>query len=411
MIDAAQIGLRLRTARERSGLSQQAVAEALEIPRTAVTNIETGSRAVSTLELTKLAALYRQPAARFIEDEETEMNDLSLVLPRALQEATNGPEFQEAVDKIVDLCREGASLRHMLDQDFELNLPDYAGKIANAGEAIRHAETVALEERRRLGLGNAPASNIAEVISSQGIWVAACGDLPEGVSGLFLNHATVGFAILINKRHVPARRRFSYAHEYGHALFDRIETVRLTQQRNSGELIEKRANAFAAAFLMPANGVSEQLRRLDKGQPSRQSQTVYDVANDASTESEIRPRTGSQAITFQDVRAIARHFGVSYESAVWRLKSLGHLGSAETDTLMAQKEKSLRLAEILNIKSGEALPPPDDREQELPGQLARLAIEAYRRGEISQGRLRELAHKLGIIAGDLIDLAEATRAT
>ena len=75
---------------------------------------------------------------------------------------------------------------------------------------------------------------------------------------------------------------------------------------------------------MPASGVSQQLRRLDKGQPSRQSQIVYDVANDAATEAEIRPRTGSQAITFQDVRAIARHFGVSYESAVWRLKSLGN---------------------------------------------------------------------------------------
>ena len=411
MIDAAQIGLRLRAARERCGLSQQAVAGALNIPRTAVTNIETGNRAVSTLELAKLAELYRQNAARFIEENQTETNDLSIVLPRALQEATSGPEFQAAMDRIIDLCREGASLRHMLDQDFELNLPDYAAKISTVGEAIRHAEIVALEERRRLGLGNAPASNIAELISSQGIWVAASDDLPNAVSGLFLNHASVGFAVLVNGAHAPVRRRFSYAHEYGHALLDRIETVRFTQRLNAGELIEKRANAFAAAFLMPANGVSELLRRLDKGQPSRQSQIVYDVANDAATESEIRPRTGSQAITFQDVRAISRHFGVSYESAVWRLKSLGYLGAAETESLMTQKDKSLRLAEILKIRIDEISPPPDDREQELPGQLARLSIEAYRRGEISQGRLRELAIKLGIIAGDLIDLAEAARAT
>ncbi len=409
MIDAAQIGLRLRAARERRGLSQQAVAEALKLPRTAVTNIETGNRAVSTLELAALAALYRQSAGRFLDVDQTEADDLSIILPRALQEAANGPGFQEAIDRIVDLCREGAALRHMLDQDFELNLPDYAAKITTAGEAIRHAEIVALEERRRLGLGNAPASNIAELIGSQGIWVAA-SDLPEGVSGLFLNHASVGFAILINAAHTAVRRRFSYAHEYGHALFDRIETVRVTQRHNAGELIEKRANAFAAAFLMPANGVAEQLRRLDKGQPSRQSQIVYDVANDAATEAEIRPRTGSQVITFQDARAIARHFGVSYESAVWRLKSLGHLGSSETETLLAQKDKSLRLAEILKIRAGESVPPPDDRERELPGQLARLAIEAYRRGEISQGRLRELANKLGVVAGDLLELGEAARA-
>ena len=93
MIDAAQIGFRLRAARERCGLSQQAVAGALNIPRTAVTNIEAGNRAVSTLELTKLAELYRQNAARFIEENQAETNDLSIVLPRALQDATSGPEF------------------------------------------------------------------------------------------------------------------------------------------------------------------------------------------------------------------------------------------------------------------------------------------------------------------------------
>ena len=42
MIDAAQIGLRLRAARERRGLSQQEVADALKLPRTALTNIESG---------------------------------------------------------------------------------------------------------------------------------------------------------------------------------------------------------------------------------------------------------------------------------------------------------------------------------------------------------------------------------
>ena len=38
MIDAAQIGLRLRAARERFGLSQQEAADALKLPRTAVTH-------------------------------------------------------------------------------------------------------------------------------------------------------------------------------------------------------------------------------------------------------------------------------------------------------------------------------------------------------------------------------------
>jgi hypothetical protein len=53
--------------------------------------------------------------------------------------------------------------------------------------------------------------------------------------------------------------------------------------------------------------------------------------------------------------------------------------------------------------------PADEREQELRSQLAWLGVEAYRREEISQGRLRELAGKLQVHAGELIELAEVAR--
>ena len=56
MFDTKQLGFRLRSARERRSLSQQMVAQALNLQRTAITNIEAGTRAVSTLELARLAS-------------------------------------------------------------------------------------------------------------------------------------------------------------------------------------------------------------------------------------------------------------------------------------------------------------------------------------------------------------------
>ena len=181
--------------------------------------------------------------------------------------------------------------------------------------------------------------------------------------------------------------------------------------QGGNDLVEMRANAFASAFLMPAGGVEDQLRRLDKGRPSRQAQIVYDVAGDVGSEVEIRPTSGSQAITYQDVAVIARHFGVSYEAAVWRLKNLGHLGNPATKELIAQKDAGKRFTDLLKFSDmfDETEAPSDEREQELRGQLAWLAVEAYRREEISQGRLRELAGKLEISAPELIALAEGTR--
>ena len=55
------LGERLRESREFLGLSQQEVADQLKLTRPAVTNIETGKRKVSTLELREFARLYRKP--------------------------------------------------------------------------------------------------------------------------------------------------------------------------------------------------------------------------------------------------------------------------------------------------------------------------------------------------------------
>src|ERR1700751_1462971 len=99
MIDATQLGLRMRAMREKRGLTQEAVAEALRLPRTAVTNIEAGARAVSTLELTKLADLYGCPPASFLEENASVSDDVSVVLMRALQQTSNEPTVRNAVDQ------------------------------------------------------------------------------------------------------------------------------------------------------------------------------------------------------------------------------------------------------------------------------------------------------------------------
>jgi Zn-dependent peptidase ImmA (M78 family)/transcriptional regulator with XRE-family HTH domain len=411
MLDAKRLGLRLRSVRERRGLSQQAVAQALNLQRTAITNIESGVRAVSTLELGRLAELYDAKLEMLMEPTAVPpaSSEAQVVRLRALYKGQLDDDAVQTIDHVIGLCREGAELRKMLEPDFTDGLPNYATRVKSSGEAIRQGYDVAREERRRLGLGSAPVSNIAALIASQAIWVAA-SQMPDNLSGFFVNDRATGLVILINSKHYPVRRTFSYAHEYGHALFDREEVARVSQ--GGTDLVEMRANAFASAFLMPAGGIEDQLRRLDKGRPSREAQIVYDVAGNAESEIEIRPASGSQSITCQDVAVIARHFGVSYEAAVWRMKNLGHIGNAETKELIARKDDGKRFASLLRFSEllDEQEATPDERERELRVQLAWLAVEAYRREEISQGRLRELAGKLDISAPELLALAETARA-
>jgi transcriptional regulator with XRE-family HTH domain len=67
-IDQITLASRLKEARATAGFTQEQVAIALELPRTAIVQIESGSRTVSTLELASLAQLYGRPIASFFSE-------------------------------------------------------------------------------------------------------------------------------------------------------------------------------------------------------------------------------------------------------------------------------------------------------------------------------------------------------
>ena len=59
---------RLKEAREYLGMSQAKVAKFLQIQRSAVSEIESGKRAISALELRQLARLYQKPTSWFTDE-------------------------------------------------------------------------------------------------------------------------------------------------------------------------------------------------------------------------------------------------------------------------------------------------------------------------------------------------------
>ena len=63
--DRVKLGARLREAREYISLSQGVVATHLGIPRSALSQIESGRRRIDALELKRIAELYKQPVTYF----------------------------------------------------------------------------------------------------------------------------------------------------------------------------------------------------------------------------------------------------------------------------------------------------------------------------------------------------------
>ena len=103
--------------------------------------------------------------------------------------------------------------------------------------------------------------------------------------------------------------------------------------------------------------------------------------------------------------------GVSYQAAVYRLVSLRHVTKAESAELLACEAVGKDFLQALDmfddLEDGESR---QLMNRELRRQVAGLAIEAYRREEISRGRLLDVGEQLDIPGPKLIALAEAARA-
>ncbi len=126
-----------------------------------------------------------------------------------------------------------------------------------------------------------------------------------------------------------------------------------------------------------ANDTAPTAGGLDKGQPSHQQQTVYDVAPKTRIEARCRTASGSQAVTCQDVARVAHHFGVSYQAAVYRLRNLNFLWAAQCDRLLHQERIGRDYLGLLRTHDDLECPESQElRDRELKVQIVHLAIEA-----------------------------------
>jgi Zn-dependent peptidase ImmA (M78 family) len=402
----------IRDARENRGMSREAAAKRLGLSRTVLAQIELGNRRVSDDELGRFATLYDTSVADLAGVELPGSEELDVMVFELAPELLLEEGAKANVSSVLELLGVALNLEQALGRKPRCTAHYSVPSPSGAAEAIAQGEQAAEQERRRLGLLNAPIGNVVELVSSQGIHVSAVR-LPDFFAGFFLRHRYVGSAIVVNSVDSSARRRFSVLNSYAHSLFEPGKVFRTTKRSNAGELIAKRANAFAGSFLLPEEGVRELLENLGKGQPSRKAYVVPDLTTDDAVRAEHRTVAGSQAISFADVAAIARRFGASYKSTVLRLLSLGIISESDTGALLATKPQ--RAAEQCLAIAGVREECDDASSYERSGlksDVLRLAIECYRRALIKRERLGEIAEMLqlpNLSKTKLIELAEAAR--
>jgi Zn-dependent peptidase ImmA (M78 family)/DNA-binding XRE family transcriptional regulator len=358
-IAPADLGERLRIAREAAGIKQADAASAIEVARTTIVAMEQGQRRIRMNELQQLAKLYRTSVNAVLRQEAVQVD----LAPRFRKLLGTSDQAADAAAKLLgDLAKAEVELENLLGIRRVPNYPPERPILR--GDVHVQAEHDAMELRQRLGLGNSsPVSDIVTLLELElGVRVYV-RRLDSRISGLFAYDDTLGPCMLLNASHPRDRRTQSAAHETGHFVSKRREPEILHSHETENSREERYANAFARAFLTPARALTQKFQELT---------------------------AGADRLSRRHVIVLAHFFGVSREAMVRRLEELSLVKPGTWDWF--QSNGGITDEQARQVLGDLLIPDAKKAEAERPTtlRLNMLAAEVYRKGLLSEGQLARL---------------------
>jgi Zn-dependent peptidase ImmA (M78 family) len=312
--------------------------------------------------LYRLASVYGASVAEILAEAPTEADEAAELLALRCEDA-DSPATRLALKRFAADRRAEFELEALLG----LEHPTSAAIRRDAPlprtimDAVDQGESLAGLERRQLGLGLEPVASVLHILARQGVRIGPLRALPSArIDGVYFESADLGPCVGVNWRDgdwTGGRAAFTAAHEYAHVLLrDRSREVFQLATRER-DLQEVRANAFAAAFLMPEDGIRTYFA--GKG---------------------LLRGPGLAHLAPADVVRAMDYFGVSRSALLFRLQNLRLIASDLATSLGDFTVSAVARA------AGFAF-----REREYMGtRLPELAIHAWRIGHITAGRAAEL---------------------
>lgn len=241
-----------------------------------------------------------------------------------------------------------------------MNEPAYVTEAKEKAAAVRH----------QLSWGFEAVANIFHLLEEAGLPVVRKNMGKDGLDGIYANDGNLAVTF-INTAKPRNRQRFTAAHEFGHHMFDSETGLRLDEDIfEAGDLREKRANSFAANFLMPVEGIL----RLLHGKKGR--------------------RLGAREVVH-----LSHHFVVSEEAMIYHLHNSGMISAVDRNRFIEMKNS--KQLETIKWELGYVRPLEVKREPSdllFPADYVSRAISAFMSNEITINRLAELLNETDVDA-------------
>ncbi|NEP61771.1 MAG: ImmA/IrrE family metallo-endopeptidase [Symploca sp. SIO2G7] len=354
-IDMGRLGELLQQARTKCGMTQADAAQVIDAARTTMVAIEKGERRLKPTELIKLARAYGRAVSDFVQQRPVVQPFQVQFRAAYRRNEAQEQQIEPVILRLEELCQNYLELEEIMDAPLPQNYPQDYDVTGMPIEAA--AESIAIAERQRLGLGDGPIPLLRDILEqSVGLRIFYL-KMPSKYSGVYSYNEQLGGCIAINANHPEERRRWSLAHEYLHFLAHRHQPVfDYEEQYQRKPESERLADSFPDYFLMPTSGL---LKRFND---------MYQAHG---------------KFTPTNLFTLAHYYGVSIGALVNRLETMKLLPSGTWERL---RDRGLKVRKVQEELGLEEIPQRTDM---IPVHYQHLAIEALDQGLITEGRFAD----------------------
>ena len=239
---------RLLEARKAIAITQTELAEKVGVSRQLISAFEQGVKQPGNISMHKIASVLDQPIGYFISSNaEFEFGPLSARTYRAFGPTTHRRNDQ--CDVVARWCTRIAAYLSKKINFPEPVIPDLDDMNIKGMEDI---DDIADSVRTEWGLGLGPIGNLTKLLESKGIFIVSVPINTAKVNAFSFWAGGIPFIILGSDDNTTCvRRRFDLAHELGHLVLHRGVGDEELKDKKTLDNIEREANRFAGAFLLP----------------------------------------------------------------------------------------------------------------------------------------------------------------
>lgn len=284
---------RITQARELGGFSKTELAELLHVSPAAVAQWESGVKHPTAENIELMARCLGVPMQLLVTPKPPELLRRGPLTFRAFSSAKTR-RLNRRAERLAELV---AEIYLWLDE--RVSFPAAVLPDTEPGIEIEEAARVC---RKTWGLADRPLLKLGELLESKGLTFGAASFGEQGFDAFSCIVNGRPFVFLGDEKSDRARTRFDASHELGHLLLHQHLTESDLRQPEVLEGIEKQADAFASAFLLPAESFSRD---------------VLDTTLDGFLKLKVK-------------------WGVSVQAMVFRSRSLGLIGESQFRELFRQ---------------------------------------------------------------------------